>query len=138
MLGLSDGARYNLGHWAFDHGRLYRTPGLIAFVLSARGRWDERDNAALMVALHRELQAALRQQLPFPTWHKTLRERRATFSCRPNLFRPNTSTLLPGLHLAGDYVCADYPATLEGAVRSGIQAASSILAASPIPPLPPG
>ena len=138
MLGLSDAAGNKLGQWAFDHGRLCRTPGLIAFVLSARGRWDERDNAALMVALHQELQAALRRRLPFPVWHKTLRERRATFSCRPDLFRPNASMPLPGLHLAGDYVCADYPATLEGAVRSGIQAARSILAASPIPPLPPG
>ena len=136
MLGLSDAAGNKLGQWAFDHARLCRTPGLIAFVLSARGRWDERDNAALMVALHQELQAALRRRLPVPVWHKTLRERRATFSCRPDLFRPNVSMPLPGLHLAGDYVCADYPATLEGAVRSGIQAARSILAASPIS-LPP-
>jgi monoamine oxidase len=32
-------------------------------------------------------------------------------------------TPLPGLLLAGDYVAGDYPATIEGAVRSGIAAA---------------
>ena len=128
MLGLSDDAGEHLGQWAFDRGRLCGTPGIIAFVLSARGRWDERDNMALMAALHRELEETLRQPLPQPAWHRTIRERRATFSCRPNLPRPAASTPLTGLWLAGDYICADYPATLEGAVRSGIEAAERILA----------
>ncbi|MFN3885011.1 MAG: FAD-dependent oxidoreductase [Rhodocyclaceae bacterium] len=33
------------------------------------------------------------------------------------------------LMLAGDYVAGDHPATLEGAVRSGVAAARGILAA---------
>lgn len=135
MLGLGN-AGERLGQWAFDRGQLGNPPGLIAFVLSARGRWDERDNAALMSALHRELEAALNRPLPQPLWHKTLRERRATFSCRPNLPRPPGATPLAGLWLAGDYVCADYPATLEGAVRSGIEAARGILSASSAPTPP--
>ena len=61
-------------------------------------------------------------------WHQLIRERRATFSCRPDLPRPATQTPLRGLWLAGDYVCADYPATLEGAARSGVAAARSVLA----------
>ena len=141
MLGLggrSVSADARLGQWAFDRGQLCGEAGLIAFVLSARGRWDERDNAALTAALHHELEAALNRPLPPPRWHKTLRERRATFSCRPNLFRPAGETPLPGLTLAGDYVCADYPATLEGAVRSGVGAAGSILAAPLAPQSLPG
>jgi monoamine oxidase len=35
---------------------------------------------------------------------------------------------VPGLWLAGDYVAGEYPATLEGAVRSGVAAARQILA----------
>jgi monoamine oxidase len=31
-------------------------------------------------------------------------------------------TIAPQLHAAGDHVAGPYPATLEGAVRSGLQA----------------
>ena len=103
--------------WA-DHGP----------VLTGRaGRWDERDNDTLVATLHRELEETLGTTLPPPLWHQVIRERRATFSCRPGLPRPSPRTPLRGLWLAGDYVCADYPATLEGAARSGITAAREIL-----------
>ncbi|HNH25332.1 MAG TPA: FAD-dependent oxidoreductase, partial [Accumulibacter sp.] len=35
-----------------------------------------------------------------------------------------------GLWLAGDYLCAEYPATLEAAMRSGVRVAAEILAAN--------
>ena len=54
-------------------------------------------------------------------------EKRATFSCRPGVLRPEGTTAVPGLYLAGDYVASDYPGTLEAAVRSGARAAESIL-----------
>ena len=66
-------------------------------------------------------------RLPPVAWHQVIRERRATFSCRPNLPRPAARSARAGLWLAGDYVCADYPATLEAAVRSGVAAARGIL-----------
>ena len=127
MLGLDGGAPGNLGQWVFDRGPLGGVPGVMGFVLSACGAWDERSNATLASALHGELENALQRKLPQPLWHQVIRERRATFSCRPDLPRPPARTALPGLWLAGDYVCADYPATLEGAVRSGIAAAQGIL-----------
>jgi len=102
-------------------------PGVMAFVLSANGAWDERDSEALLAALHGELENALGKKLPAALWHQLIRERRATFTCRPNLQRPHTQTPLNGLWLAGDYVCAGYPATLEGAVRSGVTAARRIV-----------
>ena len=37
----------------------------------------------------------------------------------------DTITLAPGLHLAGDWTWAPWPATLEGAVRSGRRAAAA-------------
>lgn len=132
MLGLDDGKSERVGQWVFS-----RTPDgpngtqgsqtILAFVLSARGAWDEQDNDALMHTLHDELERTLNEPLPGPTWHRVIRERRATFSCVPNLPRPTARTPIPGLWLAGDYVCADYPATLEGAVRSGVAVARAIL-----------
>ena len=49
-------------------------------------------------------------------------EKRATFACTPGLERPGAE-MAPGLYAAGDYVQGPYPATLEGAVRSGVAAA---------------
>ena len=130
MLGMDAATPGRLGQWVFDRGQLGGADGVMGFVLSAEGAWDESDNAALAAALHRELRDMLGRTLPEPRWHQVIRERRATFSCRPNLPRPACRTPLHGLWLAGDYVCADYPATLEGAVRSGVAAARSILAES--------
>ena len=67
--------------------------------------------------LGRELRAPLRVQ-------RLLTEKRATFRCTPGLQRPPAS-VAPCLHAAGDYVDGPYPATLEGAVRSGVAAARS-------------
>jgi uncharacterized protein with NAD-binding domain and iron-sulfur cluster len=50
-----------------------------------------------------------------------------TFCCTPKLDRPDTATAKHNLWLAGDYVAGDYPATLEGTVRSGIAAAQRVL-----------
>ena len=126
MLGLGGKDSKSVGQWVFDRGILGGEAGLISFVLSGHGAWEALDNAALLAALHRELEAALGRQLSAPAWHRIIRERRATFCCHPQLVRPSAQTAIPGLWLAGDYVCADYPATLEGAIRSGIAAARGI------------
>ncbi|WP_153108950.1 hydroxysqualene dehydroxylase HpnE [Propionivibrio limicola] len=130
MLGMDEGKPGQFGQWVFDRGQLGGAHGVMGFVLSAEGTWDECDNAVLADALHRELQTMLGRSLPPPHWHQVIRERRATFSCRPNLPRPPRRTPVGELWLAGDYVCADYPATLEGAVRSGIQTACEVLKAT--------
>ncbi|OYU73030.1 MAG: phytoene dehydrogenase, partial [Burkholderiales bacterium PBB5] len=52
-------------------------------------------------------------------------ERRATFACTPALQRP-PGGIAPGLAAAGDYIDGPYPATLEGAVRSGLAAAQAL------------
>ena len=59
-------------------------------------------------------------------------ERRATFACIPALVRP-AARIADGLTAAGDYVQGPYPATIEGAVRSGQHAASLL---PPDPRLP--
>jgi squalene-associated FAD-dependent desaturase len=58
------------------------------------------------------------------------REKAATFRAVPGTraFRPQTSTDVPGVFLAGASCDTGWPATMEGAVRSGRQAATQALA----------
>ena len=53
----------------------------------------------------------------------------AVFSVRPGMdrFRPPQSTAIENLMLAGDWTATDWPATMEGAVRSGYRAVEAIL-----------
>ncbi|WP_263415658.1 hydroxysqualene dehydroxylase HpnE [Terriglobus albidus] len=58
-----------------------------------------------------------------------LKEARATFSVLPGLdrYRPSQEESgRPGIFLAGDWTRTGWPSTMEGAVRSGLLAASSI------------
>jgi squalene-associated FAD-dependent desaturase len=107
------------GQWVIDRG-----DGLLAFVLSGHGAWQGVDDTALTRQLAGEL--GLDEDIG---WHRVIREKRATFSCQPKLARP-PAVLAPRLFLAGDHSWADYPATLEGAVRSGLRAARQLLAGS--------
>ncbi len=74
--------------------------------------------------------------LPAPSQLSLIHEKRATFACtpqRPRLAPDAAWRQLPGVALAGDYTYADYPATLEGAVRSGRIAARKILTGAELP-----
>jgi squalene-associated FAD-dependent desaturase len=118
MLGLRDG----LVQWVFDRGQLGGTDGLVAAVISARGRHEEISLEMLDARVAETLAAAgLVRTEPLRT--RTIAERRATFTCRPGLARPPNATGHPALLVAGDYTASDYPGTIEAAVRSGIAAA---------------
>ena len=63
------------------------------------------------------------------TWARVVKERRATFAATPafDLARPsNRGTLPHHVILAGDYTDTGWPATMEGAVRSGRAAANAL------------
>ncbi|MDH4284770.1 MAG: hydroxysqualene dehydroxylase HpnE [Gallionellaceae bacterium] len=112
--------------WLFDKGQIAGQHGLIAAVISAEGNHQELAHEQLAQKVTQEL----REQLGIteaPLWSQTIAEKRATFSCTPGLSRPARKTPLPNLLLAGDYTAGDYPATLEGAVTSGIQCAEDLL-----------
>jgi uncharacterized protein with NAD-binding domain and iron-sulfur cluster len=57
------------------------------------------------------------------------RENAATFRATPGVesLRPSTTTAVPGLFLAGAWCNTGWPATMEGAVRSGNEAAAKAL-----------
>lgn len=64
-----------------------------------------------------------------------VKEIRATFSARPGLEagRPVSRTKLRNLFLAGDWTRSGWPATMEGAVRSGYLAAEAVAEAAGTP-----
>jgi len=57
-----------------------------------------------------------------------VKEQRATFSAAPETesLRPEPPSVLPNVFLAGDWTHTGWPATMEGAVRSGYRAAEAI------------
>jgi squalene-associated FAD-dependent desaturase len=122
MLGMTGGH----AQWVFDRGALCGQPGLLSCVISAEGPHMTLDHDTLAEAVHGELQALL-GSLPPPEWQQVIVEKRATFSCTPDLQRPAVATPHPRIFLAGDYTASDYPATLEGAVRSGVQCAQTLM-----------
>lgn len=77
-------------------------------------------------ALHRLLPATRTAQVRdfFVT-----RERHATFRPAPGSarLRPTARTALPGLYLAGAWTATGWPATMEGAVRSGESAVAELV-----------
>ncbi|MES2581189.1 MAG: hydroxysqualene dehydroxylase HpnE [Pseudomonadota bacterium] len=101
--------------FVFDRGQLGGPQGLLAFVVSA----SDGGREALQTAV---LQQAISQLgplgVPMLQPVQTVVEKQATFACTPGLQRP-PQVVAPGLYAAGDYVAGPYPATLEGAVRSG-------------------
>jgi zeta-carotene desaturase len=58
-----------------------------------------------------------------------IKELNATYSPRPGIdaHRPKQQTVWPGVYLAGDWTATGWPATMEGAVRSGYLAAEALL-----------
>jgi zeta-carotene desaturase len=61
---------------------------------------------------------------------KVVRENLATFRVPPGVEndRPRPGIVFPGLAIAGDWTGTGWPATMEGACRSGIEAATALLA----------
>ena len=61
-----------------------------------------------------------------------IKEVNATFSPRPGIdaCRPPQATVWPRVFLAGDWTATGWPATMEGAVRSGYLAAEALLQAA--------
>jgi hydroxysqualene dehydroxylase len=105
--------------FVFDRGALSGQQGVLAFVVSA--------SVGDAATLEQQVVAQGRQQLGLADLQpiKTIVEKRATFACTPGLQRPSMR-IANGLLACGDYVQGPYPATLEGAVRSGLAAARAL------------
>lgn len=115
MLALRSSAQHP-AQFVFDRGQLGGPAGLLAFVVSAAQGSREQ--------LEQQVRQQAQAQLGLADLRivQTVIEKRATFACTPGLQRP-PARMAPGLWACGDYVHGPYPATLEGAVRSGVDAA---------------
>ncbi|HEV3024525.1 MAG TPA: hydroxysqualene dehydroxylase HpnE, partial [Pirellulales bacterium] len=122
-----------LGQWIFRRPTEALGKGIGHYyqvVISASHDLAGRDRQAVVDDLCGELAAIW----PEARKAKLLRSRivadpDAVFSvqCGSELFRPPQQTPIPGLLVAGDWTATGWPATMEGAVRSGYLAAESIL-----------
>lgn len=122
MLGLN----HCFAQWLFDKGQIAGQHGLISAVISAQGGHQNLKQELLAQKVAQEICEQL-GIMEAPLWHKVIAEKRATFSCETNLPRPFHTTQLANVLLAGDYTAGDYPATLEGAVMSGMLCARTIV-----------
>lgn len=140
-------------HWAFEHSTIQQpdqqhskwvsnasfsktsvsttstsTTSVIAITISGPGQHMELDNRSLAHQVHQELQGVV-SELPTYEQYQVIREKKATFSCLVGIqkIRPACKTPIKGLYLAGDYTDTGYPATLEGAVKSGFIAARTLI-----------
>ncbi len=132
LIGLLDG----ISQWIFDR-RVCDQAGIMGAVISGGGLHAAMDNDGLARHVAREL-GRLYPEWPAPHAHLVVREKRATFLARPDVDarRPAMQTAVQGLWLAGDYTATGLPATLEGALRSGLQCAREILSLRQTSPLP--
>ena len=129
MIGLLD----TTSQWVFDRG-LYgpEQAGVMAVVISGPGEHMTLSNQALSTRVVEEL-GQIFTEWPAPLHDPKdaiiIREKRATFSCHTGIgsLRPAATLPVRGAWLAGDYTDTGYPATLEGAVRSGIHCARTLL-----------
>lgn len=125
-----EGMSGTVAQWLFDR-RVCGQQGVIGAVISGSGPHMALDNQSLTSKVAAEL-AQRHPAWPAPLESLVIREKRATFRCEVdiNARRPAIRTAVNGLWLAGDYTDTGYPATLEGAVRSGVQCAREIIARS--------
>lgn len=117
-----DRPRGHYGQWLFqgqDAGR--RLPHV---VVSDAGAMLRQDRSAAVAGIIAQLREQLRASpMPGVLRHALIAEKRATFMAVPGLKRPGNRTPWPGVWVAGDWTDTGYPAVLEGAVRSGRDAA---------------
>ena len=115
--------------WAFDKRSIVGdTLTHLSLVSSGAAAVVARSNEDLVATAHQELLDALPDsRTAMLLKSSVIREPRATFSLAPGQpERPATTTPVPGVVLAGDWVQTGLPATIESAVRSGHLAAQAL------------
>jgi squalene-associated FAD-dependent desaturase len=108
--------------WVFNKRQV------VSVTVSAADRIVARSADELRDLLWRDVRLAFALPSGAPPPTRIVKERRATFRATPaqQARRPAAATAWNNLHLAGDYVDTDLPATIEGAIRSGFTAAARI------------
>ena len=97
----------------------------ISVTISAADALVNEDRAALAKRIWADVAAVHCLPLDLPPWQLVI-EKRATFAATPeqDRLRPSAKTAWHNLFLAGDWTQTGLPATIEGAIRSGENAAA--------------
>jgi squalene-associated FAD-dependent desaturase len=120
LLGLIGG----VAQWLFLRGEI------ASVTISAAEEHVDTPAEALAPRIWADVARALdRPDAPMPPV-RIVKEKRATFAQTPESLdlRPGAPTFYRNLFLAGDWTDTGLPATIEGAVRSGLRAAEAVLA----------
>lgn len=99
-------------------------PDRVSVTVSGADAIVDLDRAELAQLLWRDVSVALQLSDALPPW-QIVKEKRATFRATPEQAakRPPARTRWSNLFLAGDWTATGLPGTIEGAVRSGHNAA---------------
>lgn len=111
-------------HWVFNHGKF------ISIVISNADEISGKSREELQEMIFLELEKFFPQfNRSLVSWAKLIKEKRATFIPSPDIIkhRPGTRSSIENLFLAGDWTQTGLPATIEGAVKSGHDAAKAVL-----------
>jgi squalene-associated FAD-dependent desaturase len=119
--------------WLFNHGQqgvFAGRPGhYYQVVISASHALLGRSREAVLAEVRGDLESIWPDARDAELLHwRAITHRAAVFSVRPDIerLRPPQQTAIPNLFLAGDWTATGWPATMEGAVRSGYLAAEAI------------
>ena len=121
--------------WMFHKSRLLATRGAessgsyIELVVSASKNLIDKSRAEIVELALKEVREFFPEVRTANLVKSTvIKEVHATYSPRPGIdaFRPPQSTPWPRVFLAGDWTATGWPATMEGAVRSGYLAAEAL------------
>ena len=119
------------GQWVFNRGEVAPAEFYLQVVISAVRSLRELGNDEIRRQVVEELSRlfpAVRAATLLRS--KVVTEHAATFSAVPGVdqWRVPQASPVPNLAVAGDWTATGWPATMEGAVRSGYLAAEAILA----------
>lgn len=105
-------------------------PGVVSVTISAANRIVDMPAEVIAEGVWPDVRTTLDLPSRMPPV-RVLKERRATFkaTAEQDRRRPGARTSLANLALAGDWTATGLPATIEGAIRSGRNAARVLLAA---------
>jgi uncharacterized protein with NAD-binding domain and iron-sulfur cluster len=119
-----------VGQWVFNRGEVAPGEHYVQVVVSAarqfRGMGHEQVQRVIIEELARLFPAAATAAVRRA---RVVTEHAATFSAVPGVdkWRPSQASPLTNLLVAGDWTATGWPATMEGAVRSGYLAAETLL-----------
>lgn len=119
MLGLLE----QPAQWIFDR-KFVSQPNILSAIINNNTNTPEYSQDKLIHTIITQLNKYF-PSLPKLIETKIIQEKRAAFLCTPTMqqLRPTNTTNIPNLFLAGDYTQGNYPSTIEGAVKSGINCA---------------